>query len=699
MTNRTTQLNRRSRAFVLLFAVFLSVTWVVFPFCELFFTNANDLWFPLGQVVALPVALALGVAALAYIRLLRLSDRAYLWGTGRLLGARVGFYLQGNVVASFYGILDGSTTAPGLGMHLGSVVVWVGCIAGSFALPLLGVTIIERVRFYVTVFLLTVQVATLGVLIAHSERVDASFGQNYYSDAGQFTVSRRGNILVFVADTFEAKYLEAALRAEPSIKDALADFTFYENTTGTSTLTYSSMAMLLTGQQLGVGMDYNRAIDECFRQSDFYSRLRAFRHTPYVYTLGDKVSPSHLGKIENQRDGRIEYDNAIRARLAGLLFKLVGYRYAPTFLREVFELDPEAFVRAYEEILPEVYSTNNFRFFAALKAMGVEAVDSDRTYKIYHFSGMHAPYVIDRNLNPVQYPANVPLEARRLEAALASLRIFTEYLAALKQAGAYENSSIFFTADHGLTNRYHPVLLVKEAGARRPFTRSNAPISLAEDFVPTILALAGNSGPAGSIFGVSADQQRDRRVYYYNWNYRQVVSKTVLSTTGHAAAEDGYRVLSTDFGSAPRPAGRYEFGTEIQSSGGGVVLRAIGFTDNLFRARSRIETLSRSAQVDVSLARRPERDVQVIFELGEVFYRDQRVVVSVAGTVIHDQSVPLGSGSFSFVIPATLAQDDRILLEIELPNAVKSRVDDVVGNEALYRALGIRSIVMRETEG
>ena len=77
--------------------------------------------------------------------------------------------------------------------------------------------------------------------------------------------------------------------------------------------------------------------------------------------------------------------------------------------------------------------------------------------------------------------------SKQFEQSIGVTRLFTKAIASLKEKGIYDNTTLIFTSDHGWDNRANPLLLVKPAHAHGDLTVSNAPVSLIEDYMPTLL--------------------------------------------------------------------------------------------------------------------------------------------------------------------------------------------------------------------
>ena len=91
----------------------------------------------------------------------------------------------------------------------------------------------------VSAFIILIEIITLGAVV-----LSTSVGKentNQLVNKEIFNLSKNNNIVVFMSDTFEATYMNRILEEYPEYKEKLKDFTYFDNCTGVSFYTYSSM--------------------------------------------------------------------------------------------------------------------------------------------------------------------------------------------------------------------------------------------------------------------------------------------------------------------------------------------------------------------------------------------------------------------------------------------------------------------------
>lgn len=296
--------------------------------------------------------------------------------------------------------------------------------------------------------------------------------------------------------------------------DGLLDFTYYNNADCNSYSTYPSLVRLVTGHELNPTVSVDDYITECWeneKTDDYYDLLHEHGYKVNVYTpelpiiCGSKTLSLATGKLDNvvQEGDTIQVNHKL---LYKTLIKMSAYRYAPKCLKSRFNVG----MNEYSEIVSypdNVIATSNPNFYNALVENGLEVDDSSNYYQFIHLNGTHE-FINDENC---QYADG----ASRTQTIQGIFLMLNEYLKQLKEANAYDNSTIIITTDHGVARNMQPIFFIKEKGQKHDsMQESNAPISLNE-FVPTVVnALGEDYSEFGScIYDFSENEVRERTVY------------------------------------------------------------------------------------------------------------------------------------------------------------------------------------------
>jgi len=219
--------------------------------------------------------------------------------------------------------------------------------------------------------------------------------------------------------------------------------------------------------------------------------------------------------------------------------------------------------------LPKTHIHQGINFLNNLKEFS-DAENNSKTFKFYHMYMPHAPFLLDKELN---YRTDAHGFSAYQEYAIASLKLMGGYLSKLKSIGAYDNSAIIITADHG-GGEYHdrsydhksgeykkiptigrqvasgkPLLLVKEFSNNGPLSLSDKPLSLL-DVAPTLGDFAGISIDTEGIplKDIPDDSPRERTYFHYSftsWSSAYLDDFEVFKIDGHVFEEGAWQRKGT----------------------------------------------------------------------------------------------------------------------------------------------------------
>jgi len=287
------------RNLILLLAICFSFNLFIFAPFESYIANAGKFWF--GPVIFVPAFILMFLISTAIcFAICRFLPKKVKWISVALIFAMtLGFYIQGNFLASGYPLLDGEEipwhklTSKGIV----SIIVWVIIMAICFVLMFLKKNIFKNVVKVLSALILTIQIITLTFLCFTTEM---PFGEKtYLSIVEEFNLSSEENIIVFVADTFEAGHMERAINEFPELKEQLKDFTFFKNTTGVGPFTYLSMVTFLSNEIFPVGKGYYAGLRESIDKSTFYEEMHEVGYDVNYYTESGFIHGKCKDKVDN----------------------------------------------------------------------------------------------------------------------------------------------------------------------------------------------------------------------------------------------------------------------------------------------------------------------------------------------------------------------------------------------------------------
>lgn len=146
----------------------------------------------------------------------------------------------------------------------------------------------------------------------------------------------------------------------------------------------------------------------------------------------------------------IKLANLTLFRLSPFLAKRWVYQDNEFRIRE--SAKPEASHQGHYQLADEqrVFSSGNtvqdLEFLDEMMAF-LSADGTKPTFRVFHFTGVHAPFHLDRNLKPIG--AQPSTRESYLEQAKGMLKMLDLQMNRLREIGAYDNSLIFILGDHG----------------------------------------------------------------------------------------------------------------------------------------------------------------------------------------------------------------------------------------------------------
>ena len=487
-------------------------------FMEVFTGNAGNFRFTYFEALLplLGITAAASLALTSLISLLR--KRRFTLAISIVLMFSLCSYLQNMFFNLDLGLLDGEKVdwAAYRAHGVRNLLIWAGIMIAGVTVLMLLKKRARRAVWAVSAVLLAVQVLSFGVVSVQHLTSDAhSARDTTYVLTGnqQFDVSAEGNVIVFMLDYFSNDYIDAVAKQYPEVLEPLHDFTYYDNCDSNYIGTFPSVVHMLTGN----AFDNTVPIDTWFQRSwegetsrYFYGKLREMN---YKFNFFDN-SNDYFGiqyaepYVDNLRkitraDYTVRYDRLIKC-----MMELAAYRYLPHALKAGVEPDMYAFYRAVPLDGGEVETClNRNAFYNRLVRDGLHKVKNDGKYFIIEFlKGTHPPYHLDANGQLVD-------QATMEETAAGYLRIFAQYLDALKMIGLYDSSTIILTSDHGdKENSMQVMYFIKEAGVRRDqMAVTSAPITHKE-MLGTLLVNMGAETDLPSIYDFSEGEMRERTV-------------------------------------------------------------------------------------------------------------------------------------------------------------------------------------------
>ena len=452
-------------------SAFLSFTLLVVAPFELVAANADSLLLDVGSIWWCMALLAAAVAAVLALSLSALRGRAFTAGFSAVLAAGVCFYLQALFMNQGLPTADGNAVswrdfAP---IAFGTGAVWlaviVAAVVGSRFRPRLwrvgGVA--------VALVLALVQGVGVASLVANPQTLDSARTRVDLTEEGLFDLSPKGNVVVFVLDTFDTAYMDQVLQDYPDALDAFEGFTYFRNCTGSMIPTRYAVPSLLTGQSVASLGSYDEYFHNAYAHGTFLSDIADEGYTVGIYSDSTGMNdedPAVRQQIVDQTLNVRHIDIPVDPLgTMGILAQCALYRDAPWLLKPWFwyytdelnnamvadtvPLDAEGNLVSADaagDAASTVYRMDDAGYLEKLRDRGLALDDAGAAgaFRFIHLTGAHYPYVLDENADYVG-DGNSSL----VQQARGSLEIVAEYLDQMKELGVYDSSTIIVTADHG----------------------------------------------------------------------------------------------------------------------------------------------------------------------------------------------------------------------------------------------------------
>lgn len=676
---------------LLISVVFAVMTLAVFGPLELYFTNASEFWFSLKDTTVVAALLA------AFMLPLLLGIGLLLRGKAReaysyiLFAVTLAFYIQGNYANISYGLLDGADVDWSRYRLYGilDTLGWIIFLAGFALLWLKKRSWARAAQRYAALFVIAIQIMTLGVLLFTCDTVNAKKSEYYLSTDGEFKLSQGHNIVIFVLDTFEETYFRQILAEEPKkYEEMFSDFTHFTNAAVAAARTKAAMPAITTGKPYEGNTSYVDYISKAFNSDGLYSKLKSKDYDVRFYTGSAFIPDDCSAYVDNQAS--TGYQVSSYTGLGTMCASLTLYKYVPHLLKPLFWLNTADFDTYKQGTTATAYKFADTVFLEGVRD-GLSIEDSMKnTFRLYHLDGPHPPYVLNERAENTGEKTDVIAQAK------GSLYIVEQYIKQMKMLGVYDDSTIIVMADHGDTNKAYGLLLVKQQQPVRGFPASDAPVSYF-DLHSTLFAEIGEH-QGDSFFDISEDESRIRYMNIFSSEHGDIVCAE-YAINGYVGDTKNCKATGRVFQSETKNA-TYKFGTTLTFGVGTTaspfIVDGLSGTD----PGAYSWTDGYSCGFAFKLASRAKKNLNVQIDLAAVYDQagPQHVQAYANDTLCYETTL-LYAGSFSFVIPQSIANSRETLsLRLELPDAICPEKYFGMGYDARTLALAISGLTITETD-
>jgi hypothetical protein len=519
----------------LLLSCAVSFTFIVFGIFELTIKNAASLSFSLNEISKGTLLIGFITAVVLTIVLSVFKGRIYDILISFVLALLIGGYLQGNFLNVGIGELngDGVVWDKLYKEVIINLVIWLFIILLIFALRYFSKKTWRVIAMAIPALLILIQgIALISIYPVNpgSSGKDVTSGiEKVVTYDGLTELSKKNNVVVFILDRLDQRYLEDYIKDDPNALNPLDGFTMYTQNVGSYEQTFPSIAFMMSGKYYYADIPSDEYTREAYQNSDLFDDMHKAGMRVNLYaTMGtDFLNIEDLeGIADNITPIKVTYNKKDALKK---LLRLSAYRYAPHAMKASFYISTEDFdgVKHAEVGEQQPYISDDPKFYSIIKKDRLHiSNENSGTFQFYHLNGPHVPYTMNAN---AEYDDSG--KVTRLDQTKGSFRIVYEYIDQLKALGLYENTTIIITADHGysstedghnldprahLTSPELSALLVKPTGS------SNTPLKLNDaavaqlDFRASIMKAAGlDYAKYGTPYDESTTERSTPRIHFH----------------------------------------------------------------------------------------------------------------------------------------------------------------------------------------
>ena len=488
---------------------------------EILYANTNELPFVFGEYGYYLIEVGLISVVILSVLLALLPGSILRWILAVIFSIDLGAYVQNMFLNKGLDLMGANPDGyiPSNSEKITNLLIWILILIITIVVEILSKK--KPAIVYLAVFLFAIQILAYVSIFVKADDGFYRYPETEYHLSGyeQYTVSSKGNIILFIVDCFSDRDLKNALAVKPEAIDEFSDFVFYTNDDACYFGTFPSLNHILTNNPY----DFDQKVNDWTRQiwnSDkcnyFYDNMKELGYERNLYTseisilCGSNPCEDLLkGKWDNLTNEPLERDtdkDAIRK----LMLKMSAYRLAPKLLKNRFYPALSEYTDTVR-VVNDPIMFENYDYFDGFKEKGLSVKDDSKMFIVQHIMGTH----VFENDEFGNYKEGAGYE----ETTLGCMYVLKSYLAELKRLGVYDESTIIITADHGWEYGQQPVFFIKEEYREsNELEENDAPISHKE-LLPTIAELAGmdSSVIGDTIYDYQPGQKRERTLYFRDY--------------------------------------------------------------------------------------------------------------------------------------------------------------------------------------
>ena len=412
-------------------SLFFSLTVIFFFPIETYMLNIVEFEFPLKHVLWILLVTSLAVSLFLSALLLFFDkghNRICRAGIIVLFTFSLCYYIQGLFLNGYVASVSGESVWFERDIKILNLVIWAGIAAVIILLKWKYRNVEKAVVILSSVCVLIQSVGFFSLFITTPKTEQY---KNYYiTSEGEFELSDDNNVVVFVLDTCDNRYVEATLEKYPDLFEPFNGFVYYPNSITTYSRTYPSIPYLLTGQPCYFDVPPAEYIENAWENSLFLESIKAAGADIRIYTHPFYLSERGKNIIDNYNyyDGD-SLSALFPSRLIKMMLKISAYKGLPYYFKARFFYYPGE-INQYVINYPEksgFFDERDDLFYQSLKETGISVSrDFHSAFRFYHLWGTHPGHPLN------SYGEMVEDEVSAEESLKGDFRIIETYLQYLK---------------------------------------------------------------------------------------------------------------------------------------------------------------------------------------------------------------------------------------------------------------------------
>lgn len=504
------------------------ITVFVYPYLETFLSNSEEFSFTLRDILLYFIIFLTIVFCVTMAILNNLSNQIWEMTILGVFSFTLAAYTQVLFLNQRLFLMDGVNRDWSVGFKILNILVWTGLFAGVYLFRYRCIESWKSILKFCCITIVAMQITgVLSLIIKNNGHFETRKEFEYFSTNGLFETAAEENVIVFVLDKYDEKYMQEVLAEEPDFLEPLKGFVGFSDTVAQFSRTYPAITYMLTDHtffNVPSGGEYtNWAFDDC----SFWEDLAEKKFHMYFY----EENASYIGKsVKKWSDNYVEQGNILKREIspAGCIrniHTMNSYKLMPYFLKDYFNYTDDTINdlvisdKVWEQ---EQYEMDDARIKMQLEQSGLTINDDRKAFRFIHMFGAHPPYSLDRNGNRVGESKDLAIDQY-----MGSMQIVYDYLDKLRMLGLYKNATIIITADHGdnfengneLPEKVNVIMYVKPRGSSEEPLRYSEAYAAQSDLLPTLageLGIVSDEEWGVDLLSDKAYDQKRERVHYFH---------------------------------------------------------------------------------------------------------------------------------------------------------------------------------------